>query len=566
MSDHTIKFGADYENNDIYNLFGRRTNGSYQFRSLADFIANKSSRYQLYSPTGAGYDSMAAIWGLKKLGLFVQDTWQATPNLTLNFGVRYDEANTDSKPKHNPDFETTFGYDNAKVSLKGLFQPRFGFNYKLDTERASQLRGGIGLFQGAAANVWLSNPYTNTGLNYVDYFCSSGTTGFSPNRADQLNIAKSCGTPAGSVDVMAPDFEQPSVWKANLAFDTQLPWYGILAAMEMVFTKNNSAIVYEHLNLGAPTGYGLDGRALYWGTTAPSNWRADGSPVTSPVRAGRTTAQKAFNDILLAKNTDKGYSNQLTLSLQKPFSRTSDWSWNVAYTHTQSREASALTSSTSFSQWRYQATFNPNEIVLAPSAYEIPHRLSMALSWRHRFFGDYMTTFSTFGEIRNGRNFSYVYNRDANGDGVSDNDLFYIPRPGEVIFGSAAEETAYWAMANADKYLSTHQGQVATRNSGRSPWVKNFDVRISQELPGFMAGHKSELWLDILNVGNLMNNKWGRIEEYGFPQARGVAEFGGIDPVTKKYVYRFNGADQTRIYDDRGISRWALQVGFRYKF
>jgi hypothetical protein len=25
-----------------------------------------------------------------------------------------------------------------------------------------QLRGGLGLFQGAAANVWLSNPFSNT--------------------------------------------------------------------------------------------------------------------------------------------------------------------------------------------------------------------------------------------------------------------------------------------------------------------------------------------------------------------------------------------------------------------
>ena len=29
LDDHTIKFGFDYEDNDIYNLFGRRTNGVY---------------------------------------------------------------------------------------------------------------------------------------------------------------------------------------------------------------------------------------------------------------------------------------------------------------------------------------------------------------------------------------------------------------------------------------------------------------------------------------------------------------------------------------------------------
>ena len=34
LGDHTVKFGADYEDNDIYNLFGRRINGAYTFGSL----------------------------------------------------------------------------------------------------------------------------------------------------------------------------------------------------------------------------------------------------------------------------------------------------------------------------------------------------------------------------------------------------------------------------------------------------------------------------------------------------------------------------------------------------
>ena len=565
--DHTLKFGGDYENNDIYNLFGRRINGVYSFNSIADFIAGTSSRYQYFHPNGGNPDNMAAIWTLKSMGLFVQDTWEVTPNLTLNYGVRYDKADLGNTPEYNAAAEAAFGYDNSAMSIKGLFQPRFGFNYKLETERPSQIRGGVGLFQGAAANVWLSNPYTNTGMSmYTDYVFRNGITGFSATRDGQYDLVANAPVGSGvqSVDFVSSDFKQPSIWKANLAFDTQLPWYGILGAMEMVFTKNNAAIKYTHLNLGAPTGYGPDGRPLFWSNTLPSNWNSRGIPSTSvSTRAKRTLN---FNDVILAENTDKGDSQQLTLSLQKPFSRTSDWSWMTAYTFTRSREVSPLTSATSGSQWGNINTFDPNENVVGPSMYEIPHRLSLALSWRHRFFGDYMTTVSTFGEIRSGRNYSYVFDNDANGDGRFGNDLFYIPRPGEVVFGSASEEAAYWAFANADKYLSTHQGQVATRGAARAPWVKNFDVRISQELPGLMAGHKSELWLDMLNVGNMLNKDWGRIEEIPFPGSRGVAEFGGIDPVTGKYVYRYDGSDQLSLYDSRAISRWALQVGFRYKF
>ena len=46
----------------------------------------------------------------------------------------------------------------------------------------------------------------------------------------------------------------------------------------------------------------------------------------------------------------------------------------------------------------------------------------------------------------------------------------------------------------------------------------------------------------------------------------GVVEYGGVDPTTGKYIYRFNTPDALNIYDDRAISRWSLQVGFRYKF
>ena len=70
-----------------------------------------------------------------------------------------------------------FGRDNT-VTIDGqdLFQPRAGFNYTFDSERPMQLRGGVGLFQGAAANVWLSNPFSNTGVATRVVGC--GTLGF----------------------------------------------------------------------------------------------------------------------------------------------------------------------------------------------------------------------------------------------------------------------------------------------------------------------------------------------------------------------------------------------------
>ena len=576
LGDHTLKFGFDYEDNDIYNLFGRRTNGVYVFDSIEDFEAGIPDSYRLFYPADGNLDNMAAIWGLKNVGVFVQDTWAVNNNLTLTFGLRYDEPMIDGEPTYNALAEEVFGYDNSRtIDGNGLFQPRFGFNYTFDTERPTQLRGGFGLFQGAAANVWLSNPFTNTGFGYIDYNLFGGLEPpcntpdgrcFVADPDGQLTLIPP-GLEGGtqSIDFVDPDLGQPSVWKANIAFDTELPWYGIVAAAEAVFTKTKEGIYYQHLNLGEATAVGQDGRALYWNGAGldPALWDEFGNNPNDRARSG---ADSAFSDAIVARPTDKGHSEQLTLSLTKPFND-GDWSWMIAYTRTNAVEVSPLTSSTSGSQWGNINTFDPNEERLATSSYEIRDRITGAFSWRHAFFGDYYTTVSMFYEGRTGRPYSYVFDNDANGDGRVGNDLLYIPAgPGDVLFGSPEEEAAFWEFVNNDDYLSGRLGSVARRNGARAPWVNQFDIRISQELPGFWDGHKTELWVDLLNVGNLIDKDWGQIEEMPFPGNRGIVEYGGVDPATGKYVYRFNEPDDLRIYDDRGISRWSVQVGFRYKF
>ena len=582
LQDHTLKFGFDYEDNDIYNLFGRRTNGVYRFNSAADFEAGRASFYQLFYPAEGNLDNMAAIWGLKNLGVFVQDTWTVNDNLTLTFGLRWDKPSVGDEPKFNQAAFDAFGFDNSStIDGNDLIQPRFGFNYTFDSELRTQLRGGIGLFQGAAANVWLSNPFTNTGFGYTDYRFSSGFPAtapcmqpgqqcFSADPASQIDLIPP-GSRAGTqaIDFVDPALGQPSIWKANLAFDKELPWAGIVGSAELVLTNVKEGIYYQHLNLGDPTRVGPDGRPMFWNAAGydPARWNQFGSnPSGGASVRNRNGALSTFSDAIIARPTSKGESQQFTVSFTKPFND-SDWYWMLAYTYTNAKEVSPLTSSTSGSQWGNNSTFDPNEEVSATSNYEIPNRFTGALSWRHAFFGDYKTSVSMFYEGRNGRPYSYVFDNDANGDGRFGNDLLYIPAgPGDVLFGSAEEEAAFWDFAANDDYLSEHMGGVATRNGARSSWVNQFDLRFSQELPGFFGGHKSEVWLDVLNVGNLLNKDWGRIEEVGFPFGRGVVEYGGIDSATGKYVYRFNEADELRLYDDRGISRWSVQVGFRYKF
>src|SRR5690606_30027602 len=144
LGDHDLKFGFNYSDNDIYNYYGANSYGTYTFYGLDTVAAGR------YSSDNLSYDSapasIAADYSNSNLGLFIQDTWYVNQNLTLTLGVRGDRAKTSPSPEYNAGAEAVFGYNNSKVlDGKFLVQPRFGFNYTFDSERATQLRGGLGL-------------------------------------------------------------------------------------------------------------------------------------------------------------------------------------------------------------------------------------------------------------------------------------------------------------------------------------------------------------------------------------------------------------------------------------
>lgn len=568
LGDHEIKFGAEYQKNEALNLFGRDQFGVYQFVGLDAFRNGTPSQFNVRYPINGDINSIAAQIELENLALFIQDTWSVNYNLTLNYGLRYDVPNVPNSPPANPAASAIFGYDNTNtIDGNGLLQPRVGFNYTFDSERPTQLRGGVGLFSGAAANVWLANPYQNNGgITLGEFFSSTGAgIVFSPDPNNQpgTRVDPNNPTPGGPLDLVDGDLKQPAVWKANLAIEHELPWWGIVGSAELLLTSVKEGLYYENLNLGRPSLQARDGRLMYWGNpfAAPN-----GSFNTGSANA-RGNRNRQFTDVTVLRPTNKGEGQQLTLSLNKPV--VENWSWSLAYTYTNATEVSPLTSSQAISNWANSFRLNPNEPIAARSVYEVRDRFIGTLGYQTFLFDGYKTSFALFYEGRSGRPYSWSFLNDANGDGRV-NDLLYVPAgPGDVIFtGGAAMEQAFFDFMRRNPGLARFAGSVAKPGSERSPWVNTFDVRISQEIPGFFRGHKAEIWLDIQNVGNLINKDWGRIEEIGFPFGKGVVSFAGIDQATGKYRYTFNEANVRDVVlrDNRGESRWSAQIGFRYRF
>src|SRR5690606_24598139 len=84
---------------------------------------------------------------------------------------------------------------------------------------------------------------------------------------DPVPTLPSC--PRQNVDIIAPDFALPSVWKANVAFDHELPWHGIVFSAEALVTNTKDGIFIQRLDPYNAAGQGVtavgpDGRELFW--------------------------------------------------------------------------------------------------------------------------------------------------------------------------------------------------------------------------------------------------------------------------------------------------------------
>lgn len=601
VGDHEMKFGADYEKNDIINFYGRDLNGTYQFNNLADFIAGNPATYVVRAPrpNGGSYADIPAAYTQSNTGLFIQDTWSVNYNLTLMFGLRYDAPDFDEQKLYNEYVSNIYGYDNSNTVDVSILQPRVGFNYTFDSERPTQVRGGLGLFQGASPNVWLAGAYQNTGLNYVQYEERNGGN-FEPGvppyiPATGLNpacfpVPTLSNCPRQNVDIIAPDFALPSVWKANVAFDHELPWHGIVFSAEALVTNVKDGLFIQRLdpynaNGDGVTAIGPDGRELFWNANGLNPDRRGNFGISNGTNGAfnRALRPNGVGDVFLISNTDKGESTQLTFGLDKPLVDT--WGWSLYYTYTEATDVSPMTSSTNSSNWGGTLIGSMNEDVAYDSRYAIKDRITGTVSWRHNFFENYETRVSMFYEGRSGRPFSYIFRNDANGDNGGFNDLFYVPNgPGDVVFtGGAAMEASFFAWLEQNPELAAYQGQIAPANAFRTEWVNSFDVRITQELPGFAKGHKSVLALDIMNIGNLLNKEWGLIEDYGFNSTQQLANYAGIcGPTTTlaacagnegRYVYHWTGpgtgAQIQENNNDKGntaVSRWSVMLSFKYQF
>ena len=591
VADHALLVGYEREMLDIFNVFVPRSQGQWTFDSIEDFEDQSAASLSYSNAFTNDAADAAAEFGYDVDSLYLQDEWQATPDLKLQAGVRIDRFSGSDKPLLNENFTARYGFSNQQtLDGRELFMPRIGFNWQWTPE--TTVYGGFGVFGGGTPNVWISNSFSNDGVTVVRSDIERGTG--SPLE-DVLDGANGFDIPQdvldlnatlrndGAVNAIDPAFEVPSLFRWNLGITRALPWDIELTA-DLIYSRVDDEVLWQDIRL-EQVGTAPDGRPIY----AP---RADGR-------------DNPFLQDLLLTNTGQGESTVFTIEASK--------TWRVAsgrfdaylgYGHQDIEDVNPGTSSTASSNWDNVAVSDPNDPGLETSNYEIEHRFNGTFQWTKALFGDYETSIALIGERRSGRPFSYTFGAGSPvwGDprqGARQRHLFYVP-DGDVIFegacsaaelgviagcvgaGDFSSESAAAATFAADmeayiqqEGLEKWRGRIMPRNSHRSPWVTSLDLRFAQELPIFRRT-RGIVTLDIENFANFLNSDWGQLRQVSFPYVAPVVDASRIttdgcpDAAPSCYVYRPRSGETGPVKPFNTISSlpsiWRMQLGFRIEF
>ena len=189
---HELRFGGEVRQGRVDEFYFRRSLGSFTFDgtqgpwagtcpaanatcsntlALADFLAGDVST----SSIAVGNAERHVL--VNSFALFGQDAWRATPNLTLNLGLRYEYAG----PLHNGDNNLPVFIPGKGLVIQGAgtrsiypadknnFAPRFGFAYQPGHSDNVVVRGGFGVFyEQTAISPFLDNRPPNAAANGLE--------------------------------------------------------------------------------------------------------------------------------------------------------------------------------------------------------------------------------------------------------------------------------------------------------------------------------------------------------------------------------------------------------------
>lgn len=291
---HTLKLGGDYNRLGTFQRFGFNQFGAFAISgtdvqrhldilSVGGAVANRFDDRTVTYRRQIG--NLLVEYAVHQLAFYAQDSWRATPTLTLDFGFRWEGQWNPSPQANNTSliervrnvvfplgkkFDPTVIKDNTKQ-----FMPRFGFAWSPSTTRRMVVRGHTGLFYASTPLLLLAGPMNNFREPPGDVSIQlprSGSTvyrdllavgvdlnTFPLDKLPVLDIETVRRAAGGGVDPFAganllswaSDYENPRSFQAGLGYDLEVA-RNLTAGVQLNYVNTVHLQRNRDFNLPAP--------------------------------------------------------------------------------------------------------------------------------------------------------------------------------------------------------------------------------------------------------------------------------------------------------------------------
>jgi hypothetical protein len=323
-SAHVVKIGAnlDFLRYDVYKRLEETPIFRFHPSRPGSFNSPFEAQLQIGDPD--------LVTDNQQVGLYIQDDWAVSEQLSLNLGLRWDyEHNwlnndfvtpqwvrdsvarfTTEFPYFNVDDYTTDG--SARPRFFGAVQPRLGFSYDITNDARTVVFGGAGLFYDRVNyNTLLDESYKAQRPRYTFRFHPSDQAGnpgeipFDPSYYDRANLVQlieqgTAGNP--EVFLMSNSQKPPRSIHGSLGVRRAFGAYTVSATGTMVNSSNYFKWIWGHRN-----------------------------PANDELQWGRVN-ELGMGNIIISSDAGKSWYRGLLLQLSRPMVDGARWGGDLSYT------------------------------------------------------------------------------------------------------------------------------------------------------------------------------------------------------------------------------------------